>query len=54
MLGRRERAARLFALALKARENGDIALADKLVALALEILDDAQAQEPLSDDPEKE
>jgi hypothetical protein len=54
MLGQRERAARLFALALKARENGDDSLADKLVALALQILDDAPEEEPSPDDPKKE
>lgn len=44
MIGQRERAAQLFALALKARENSDDSLADNLVALAMEILDEADQQ----------
>ena len=42
----REQAARLLALALKARERGDADLADQLTAQAAELLDKAPALNP--------
>jgi hypothetical protein len=52
-LGRfREQAARLLALALKARERGDTELADNLTAQAAEYLDKATAISPPSANPQ--
>jgi hypothetical protein len=42
----RSRAARLFALALKAREDGKPQLADEITKLASEALDHAKAMAP--------
>lgn len=42
----RSRAARLFALALKAREDGKPQLADEITKLASEALDQAKAMAP--------
>jgi hypothetical protein len=45
----RERAERLFALALQAREKGDVPLAEQLTALAVECLESANGTHDSAD-----
>jgi hypothetical protein len=52
--GPRDQANRLLAMALKARENGQIEGAEKLTELAAHYLDKAQTLDPVASQPRAE